>query len=309
MPVDGPAADANAARNAHREAGRRARWAGTRGELWALLAPHLTPGARVAVVGAGNGDDVPLGRIAAVASTVTLIDIDARTAGRARGRVRRGLRRRVRVLEHDVTLGAADRAVGEARHAADEAAAAPNAGVEVGPDTGTGAETDPLPTSPTATAPGRAPVPTARAEPLPGGPYDLVVGDLLYSQLLYPALLDAGVPADVRRATIDREGAALTRALVARLHASAPVVAHVHDRACWGNGYPQPVELDAILDAADDDPDDALALADRAKGPREADPRAAIDALGLPVVATRLWHWPFVAGVDYLVVGTVAGGR
>lgn len=282
MDHDGPAADANAARNARRETGRRARWAPARGALWSLLHPHLTAGARVAVVGAGNGDDVPLGRIASVARSVTLVDIDGHAAGRARGRVRRGLRRRIDVVEHDVTLGAVDRTVGEARRAA---AARPTDG---------------------APAPDPARPDAAAVEPLPGGAYDLVVGDLLYSQLLYPALLDAGVPADVRRAAIAREGAGLTRALVARLHASAPVVVHVHDRACWGNGYPQPVELDDVLDAADGSSQAGLALADRTKGPREADPRVAIQVLGPEIRATRLWRWPFVPGVDYLVVGTVA---
>jgi hypothetical protein len=275
MGTDRPAADANAARNARRERGRRARWEPTRDALWALLEGRLVPGARVAVVGAGNGDDLPLGRIAAAAGRVTLIDIDARTAERARGRVRRGLRRRIRVLEHDVTAGAADRLVAEAR-------AAP--GVAVPPPA--------------------APV----GEPLPGGPYDLVLGDLLYSQLLYPALLDAGVPAERRRAVLGRDGAALTGAVVARLHASAPVVVHLHDLACWGNGYAQPVELGAILGAAAaGDVDAALAIADGTKGPREADPRPAATALGAPVLDTRLWRWPFVEGVDYLVVATVAG--
>ena len=142
--------------------------------------------------------------------------------------------------------------------------------------------------------------------PLPGGRYDVVIGDLLYSQLLYPALLDAEVPAARRRAVIAAEGGPLTAAVVAALHASAPVVVHVHDPACWGNGYPQPVELDDVLRAADGDPADGLVLAARAKGPREADPRRALEAAGIPVLGTALWHWPFVEGVDYLVVGTVA---
>lgn len=275
MGTDRPAADANAARNARRERGRRARWAPARDALWALLDDALHPGARVAVVGAGNGDDLPLGRIAAAAERVTLLDIDAGTAGRARGRVRRGLRRRIRVLEHDVTGGAADRIVEGARGAPGAAA-----------------------------SPAAPPV----GEPLPGGPYDLVLGDLLYSQLLYPALLDAGVSAERRRATLRRDGAALTAAVVARLHASAPVVVHLHDLACWGNGYPQPVELGAILGAATaGDPDGALTLAAGTKGPREADPQPAVAALGAPVLDTRLWRWPFVEGVDYLVVATVAG--
>lgn len=275
MGTDRPAAEANAARNARRERGRGARWAPARDALWTLLKDSLAPGARVAVVGAGNGDDLPLGRIAAIAARVTLLDIDEATAHRARGRVRRGLRRRIRVLEHDVTGGEADRIVDEARRV-------PGAGA----------------------APPAPPAP----DPLPGGPYDLVVGDLLYSQLLYPAMLDAGVPVERRRAVLGRDGAALTRAVVARLHASAPVVVHLHDLACWGNGYAQPVELGAILGAAaGGDVTPGLELAATAKGPREADPRPAVAALDAPVLRTELWRWPFVEGVDYLVVATVAG--
>ncbi|MEV4418381.1 hypothetical protein AB0L40_00215 [Patulibacter sp. NPDC049589] len=278
MSPDGPVADANASRNTRRERGRRARWAPARAALAALLQDHLVPGARVAVVGAGNGDDLPLGAIAARASSVTLLDIDPDAALRARGRVRRGLRRRVRTLRHDVTGGAADHVVRGAVAAG---------GDPVGPP-----------------APGGAP---GSAAPLPGGPYDLVIGDLLYSQLLYPALLDAGVPADRRRAAIGGHGAALTAAVVARLHASAPVVVHLQDLACWGNGYEQPVDLEDVLEAAETDLPAALALAARTKGPRESDPRRAVEALGIPVLATALWRWPFVEGVDYLVVATVAG--
>ena len=145
--------------------------------------------------------------------------------------------------------------------------------------------------------------------PLPGGRYDVVVGDLLYSQLLYPALLDAGVPLERRRAFLGAHGPALHEAVVARMERSAGTVVHLHDRACWGNGYPQPTPLRDVLDAAEDDPAAALALADGLKGPREADPRTALTALGTPIRATALWHWPFVEGVDYLVVATVTGGR
>jgi hypothetical protein len=274
MTPDRPAAEANAARNAHRRPGRRARWAPVRDALWAVLEERIPPGARVAVVGAGNGDDLPLARIAAAAGSVTLLDVDPRTAGRARGRVRIGLRRRIRVVEHDATLGAADRAVREATRPA-------------APD---------------------APVPDGPATPLPGGAYDVVVGDLLYSQLLYPALLDAGVPAARRRETIRRHGAALTRGVVGRLHASAPVVVHVHDPACWGNGYAQPEALADVLAAAQErGTGAALELLARTKGPREADPRPALAALGVPTIETRVWRWPFVEGVDYAVVATVAG--
>lgn len=279
MTAEGPAADANAARNAHRQTGRRARWAPTRDALWSLLEDHIAPGARVAVVGAGNGDDLPLGRIATLAGSVTLVDIDAAAAAKAVGRVRRGLRRRVRVVGHDMTEGAADRAVREA----------------VGGGAPTSADTGPRPAA------------GGRPAPLPGAPYDLVIGDLLYSQLLYPALLDAGVAPDRRRETIGHHGAALTRGVVARLHASAPTVVHLHDPACWGNGYAQPEALGDVLEAAATDVDAAMTLIARTKGPRDADPRPALEALGVPVHATRVWRWPFVEGVDYVVVATVAG--
>lgn len=298
MSPAGPAAEANASRNALRRRGRRARWAPAREALWATLDGLLADGARVAIVGAGNGDDLPLGPIAARASAVTLLDIDQGTADRARGRVRRGLRRRIRTVAHDVTDGAADRIIG--------AATAPPGSPPVG-------RTDASPGDPgrrPSDAPRPATVPQPgvpvrpAAPPLPGAPYDVVIGDLLYSQLLYPALLDAEVPPARRRVILGAEGAALTAAVVATLHASAPVVVHVHDLACWGNGYDQPVELEEILDASGPD---GLALAAGAKGPREADPRTALRTLGLPTLATALWRWPFTEGVDYLVVATVAG--
>lgn len=47
-----------------------------RDALWQLLDPLLSPTARVAVLGAGNGDDLPLDRIAARARDVSLIDLD-----------------------------------------------------------------------------------------------------------------------------------------------------------------------------------------------------------------------------------------
>ncbi|CAB4916582.1 unannotated protein [freshwater metagenome] len=295
------AARANASRNGRRERGRRARWAPAREALWDLLDPHLPPGGRVAIVGAGNGDDVPLSRIAARASSVVLLDIDAPTAERARGRVRRGLRRRIRVLQHDVTLGAADRVVDAARRGP----AGPGATGTGGPP-GAGEARVPDPDEGRPASPG--PEPGGTPAPLPGGPYDLVVGDLLYSQLLYPAMLDAGVPHARRRLFLGAHGHEVCRTVVARLQASAPVVVHLHDRACWGNGYDQPHDLDDLLERASAAPDEALDLAADLKGPREADPRDALTALGVPVAETRMWAWPFVPGVDYLVVATRTGG-
>src|SRR6478609_6782575 len=115
--------------------------------------------------------------------------------------------------------------------------------------------------------------------PLPGAPYDLVVGDLFYSQLLYPALLDAGA-GDALSETV---GPPLTRAVVARLHASAPAVLHVHDPLAWWAGHPQPVTLAQVLCAR---PREAQRLIAQGRGPHAWDPRAALAGLGLPVTAT-----------------------
>src|SRR3954447_26110736 len=87
-----PATAANLARNARAEPGRRARWAPARDALWAMLDPLLEPGATVAVVGAGNGDDLPLTRITGRAAAVTLIDLDERALRRARRHLPRSLR-------------------------------------------------------------------------------------------------------------------------------------------------------------------------------------------------------------------------
>jgi hypothetical protein len=267
-----PARVANASRNAGAEIGRHRRWAPARDALWDFLAPWLDDGARVAVVGAGNGDDLPLRRIARRAAEVVLIDIDPRAAEGARRRLRRAGRRRVTVIGLDVTGGVADRIV---RAALGEGAPR----LETAPD-----------------------------DPLPGAPYDLVVGDLLYSQLLYPALVDLEVEPDRRAATIAEHAPRLTRALVARLHASAPRVVHLHDPLAWWDGHEQPVSLAAILArSASDGPVAALFLAARAHGPRESDPRAAFADLGIAPSSTALWRWPFGPGVDYLVCATLAG--
>ena len=58
------AAQANATNNARSTSVRRRRWDVVRDAAWALLDPVVGEGARVAVVGAGNGDDLPLERLA-----------------------------------------------------------------------------------------------------------------------------------------------------------------------------------------------------------------------------------------------------
>jgi hypothetical protein len=267
-----PARWANIARNARAEADRPARWRPARDALWQLLDAHL-PAARVAVVGAGNADDLPLTRLASRATEVVLIDIDAPAARAGRRREPRRLRRRIGVIEHDITAGAADAI----------AAAAARGDV-----------------------PNPPPVPEA---PLPGAPYDLVIGDLLYSQLLYPALLDLDVLEARRRAILARYAPPLTRGVVARLHASAPYghVLHIHDPLAWWPGHPQPITLAPILGAARSDPVAALRLAARGRGPHESDPRHALAAFRIPIRATALWRWPFAPGVDYLACATLSG--
>jgi hypothetical protein len=277
--VKAPSRVANASRNAGAEVGRRRRWAPARDALWDFIAPHLDDGARVVIVGAGNGDDLPLRRIAGRAGAITLIDIDPGAARGARRRLGRAERRKVAVIGHDVTGGAADSIALSALH---------------------GEAADPAPTSASISSDG----------PLPGAPYDLVVGDLFYSQLLYPALIDLGVGADRRAAALAEHAPPLTRAAVARLHASAPRVVHLHDPLAWWDGHEQPVGLEEILTVADTDgPDVALALVARGNGPHESDPRTALTALGLVPTATALWRWPFAPGVDYLTCATLADAR
>jgi hypothetical protein len=283
---------ANAGRNAQAGFGRRRRWAPARDALWEFLAPHLEVGARVAIVGAGNGDDLPLRRIARRAGAVVLIDLDPGAARGARRRIGHTAGRKVRVIGHDVTGGVADTIA----LAALRGRASPG-GVPVDRLT---------PGRICLAAPGDLP-PRAPTDPLPGGPYDLVVGDLFYSQLLYPALVDLGIDADIRAATLVRHAPSLTRAAVTRLHASAPRVVHLHDPLAWWDGHEQPVGLDEVLAvAAGDGPDAALDLAVRGNGPHQSDPRAALRELDLHPTATALWRWPFAAGVDYLTCASLA---
>jgi hypothetical protein len=268
-----PSLIANSSRNARAEIDRRSRWAPARDEFWQLLDPWLEDGARVAVLGAGNGDDLPLGRIAERAGSVTLIDLDVEAARGARRRQRRTLRRRIGIVGHDVTGGVADRV---------------------------------------AIAALRGEVPkhsTVTEAPLPGAPYDLAIGDLLYSQLLYPALLDLGVEQRRRKAFLAHCAPGLTRSVVARLHNSAPLVVHVHDPLAWWRGHDQPVQLDQILRIGEgDDISVALSVAARGSGPIESDPRVALEALRIEPAQTALWRWPFARGVDYLACATVAWG-
>jgi hypothetical protein len=260
---------ANASNNAKGDAARHRRWRPARREAWALLDPWVAPGARVAVVGAGNGNDLPLRRLARRARRLDLVDVDADALRRARRRAL-GPRRAVGLHVDDVTGGAADAIV----------AAAPGA-----PEV-------------------RAPVPDG---PVADGGYDVVVADLMLTQLLYPALRGRGLDGRAIDAVLLRDGQRLTDAVVARLHASAPggVVVILHDLLGWWDGHPQPFTLGQVLRHAATDPDGALALARRGSLPYGCDPWAATRRAGARVVETRVWRWPFAPGADYLVWGLV----
>jgi hypothetical protein len=267
-----PVLRANASRNGQATAARAARWRGARDALWALLDRHVAPGAVVAVVGAGNGHDVPLRRLARRAARVDLHDIDAATVRSTAGRV--GSRRSVRPVVTDVTLGAASAVV---RGATGDG--------EPGPE-----------------------LDAVRRAALPGGPYDLVVADLLLTQLLYPALVDAGLPNATILRSLRAHGQDLTDAVATRLHRAAPdgLVVWVHDVLGWWDGHEQPFTIDAVLDAAREDPEAALRLAATGRTPRGADPRRGLERAGATVVETAFWRWPFARGTDYLVCATVA---
>jgi hypothetical protein len=112
----------------------------------------------VAVIGAGNADDLPLKRLAERAGRVDLLDVDPDAPRYARSRLPRALRRRIATRPLDVTTGAADRITRAARDA---------------------------------TTPVRPTPPITPVGPLA---YDVIVGDLLYSQLLAPALGDLACP-------------------------------------------------------------------------------------------------------------------
>lgn len=265
-----PAYAANATRNAQATPSRAARWRPARAALWELLDRYVKPGDRVAVVGAGNGHDVPLRRLQRRAGRVDLIDLDAAALTRARRRLVARPRMLGTVVK-DVTFGHADAIARAAAH-------------------GHPRSLTPANLSPVAIT------------------YDVVIADLLFTQLLYPALADAQLPRPMIDGTLQRHGQPLTNAVVAWLHASAPrgVVVHVHDLLGWWPGHSQPFDLDDVLTLAERDLDAALGLARMGNMPHGCDPRQACAALNATIVDTALWRWPFAPDVDYLVCATVA---
>jgi hypothetical protein len=259
--------DANARRNAQAPVLRPHAWRVARDELWSVLDRYLAPGASVAVVGAGNCDDLPLSRLARRADRVDLVDIDPVATRRAVRRAPRRLRAKLHALTEDVTAGGADRIVRDALEGRNAHCHGPP------------------------------------PEPLGAGNYDLVIGDLLYSQLLYPALLDCAVPRDVRERVLRDLGPRLTEAVVRRFHASTAggLVVHLHDLAGWWHGIEQPLQPQRVLEMPT-----AAALRVPLALPLGCDPRKSLRVIGARILQTRLWRWPFCPGVDYLVCATVA---
>ena len=263
-----PALAANARRNAAGGFGRAWRWRRTRDSAWALLDRHVPAGAAVAVVGAGNGHDLPLRRLGRRAGRLDLIDVDSRALARTRRRLRL-TGARAQAVTQDVTHGAADLVLRAAlsRHHASH--------------------------------------PFVRPAPIGRPPYDVVIADMLLSQLLYPALSDAGLTSRAVAATLRAHGQTLTNTTVAGLAAAAPggVLIVIEDLLGVWAGHDQPFPLADVLGL---DPDAALAMALHGRLARGCDGRRALEAAGATTLERAFWHWPFSLGTDYLVCATVA---
>ena len=97
--------------------------------------------------------------------------------------------------------------------------------------------------------------------------------------------------------------------MVPRLHAGAPdgVDVHIDDPVAWWPGHPQPFTLDPVLAVARHSAGDALAMLPVRLG-AGGEPTASRrwSALGIPVLRTSFWRWPFGPGTDYLACATVA---
>jgi hypothetical protein len=267
-----PVLAANARRNAAGGPGRAWRWRGAREAAWALLRRHVVPGAAVAVVGAGNGHDLPLRHLGRHAGRLDLIDLDGVALARTRRRLRwAGVR--AAAITQDVTRGAADLVV---RHAV------------------------------TGTPMGRTERPAPEAVGRP--PYDVVIADMFLSQLLYPALADAGLSGPAIAATLRAHGQSVTDATVRGLAASAPggLLILIEDLLGWWSGHDQPFTVDEVLAIAHADPGRALIMTERGRPARGCDGRRALQVARAEVIDRAFWHWPFSHGTDYLVCATVS---
>ena len=264
---DAIARSANATNNAMYQDQRFERWASVRDELWKLVDPLLGDGARVALVGGGSCDDVPLARILERAAHVDLIDFDTSSTERALGRVADADRARITVIEHDVTGGSADQVLRAVRDGL------------------------PLPES--------LPLPY---DALGSGGYDLVVGDMLYTQLLHAGLIALEVFGERQHELMRRYDPPLVNALVQRIQASLATgghAVHVHDLACWSTGHDQPMELDEVLE-------DPFWTWTKLRRHDDCDPHLVLGRIGADVVESAWWGWPFEPNKQFLVRATVA---
>ena len=265
--TDAIALDANARNNGVHQELRLERWRSTRDALWQLLDPLVGDGARVALVGAGSCDDVPLARILERAAHVDLVDFDSSSTARAIARTDPRHVDRVSVIEHDVTGGSADLVLRAIRD-----------------------DTE---------LPEHLPLPY---DALGSGDYDLVVGDMLYTQLLHAGLLALGIVGDRQHELMRRYDPHLTMALVQRIQASvAPGghAVHVHDVACWASAHDQPMTLEAALE-------DPFWSWPSLRRHDNCDPHLALGRLGSDVIDSAWWEWPFEPKKRFLVRGTVA---
>lgn len=256
----------NAMNNAVHQELRFERWERARSCLWRVLDPLLADGARVALVGGGSCDDVPLARIAERAAHVDLIDFDIGSTDRALARLDASLRGRTAVLECDVTGGSADLILRAVR------------------------DETPLPEA--------LPLPY---DALGSGDYDLVVGDMLYTQLLHAGLIALGVAGARQHELMRRYDPHLTGALVQRIQASIASTGHavhVHDLACWAEGHTQPLTLDEVLE-------DPFWTWTRLLRHDNCDPHLALGKIGADIVDSAWWPWPFEPNKQFIVRATV----
>lgn len=267
---DTVARTANATNNAKHQGLRLDRWHMVRDSAWGVIEPRLPEDGRVCLVGAGSCDDLPLARIVervGAAGSVDLVDFDISSTDRALHRLPAEQRARVTVLADDVTGGSADLVLRAARD--------------------------------------RTPLPDALPLPydaLGAGEYDLVIGDMLYTQLLHAGMLALDLPQPQQRALMRRYDAPLTTALVHRLQASARPgghVVHIHDLACWASAHAQLVTLDEALV-------DPCCAWERLRRHDACDPHLTLGRIGANVIDTAWWRWPFEPNKHFLVRATVA---
>lgn len=267
---------ANARRNAAAGPERLWRWRHARKAAWGLLDRHVALGTAVGVFGAGNGHDLPLVRLARRAGELDLIDVDAAVLRRTRRWLRlAGVT--ARTATADITAGRADAIIADAIAGRTQ----PHHGRDVG----------------------------GEHVPLAHRVYDVIVVDLVLSQLLYPALADARLPAGVIDRALLGHGQALTDQVIADLAAAGRpggLLICVEDLLGWWAGHDQPFTLEELLVDATLDPDRPLRRAAKGRLAYGCDGRAALAAAGTHTVDRAWWRWPFATGTDYLVCATVA---